>query len=381
MGERAGNANLGEIALALRALYGVESGLRSISPQARSRTGPELSGYELEPWKPLVGENLFRRESGAVASQFHDPPSIEPYSSELVGAERSIVLGKKSGLDSIRIKAEELGLDVPEERARRAAGRVKARGAEQAGARHRRGVPRHGRGGGAHEPSPRARQPAGAPSRAGLQPRRRRAAARSSTSPASSEPGRGLLALADDLYGQTAGAMRNLEVAMDAVGVRWDDIVRRTIYTTQPTEYETITRAIDEVTGGAEHPAQTLVGITGLAVPGCLIEIECTAVVDETQGRTLSTPSSSAAASTRSVRGPARARRLGRLRPRAQRRARRRDPDRRDHGARISPRSLQRLAPALGRRGGARAARRGPRGSRARVPEHRAADGDALPGR
>jgi enamine deaminase RidA (YjgF/YER057c/UK114 family) len=85
--------------------------------------------------------------------------------------------------------------------------------------------------------------------------------------------------VADDLHGQTAGAMRNLKTAMDAVGVSWDEIVRRTIYTTQPTEYETITRAIDEVTGGAEHPAQTIVGITGLAVPGCLIEIEATAVV------------------------------------------------------------------------------------------------------
>ena len=50
--------------------------------------------------------------------------------------------------------------------------------------------------------------------------------------------------------------------------------MRRTIYTLHPTEYETITRAIDEVTGGAEHPAQTIVGVTGLAVPGCLIEIE-----------------------------------------------------------------------------------------------------------
>jgi enamine deaminase RidA (YjgF/YER057c/UK114 family) len=85
--------------------------------------------------------------------------------------------------------------------------------------------------------------------------------------------------LADDLHGQTAAAMRNLKVAMDSAGVDWGDIVRRTIYTTQPTEYETITRAIDEVTGGAEQPAQTIVGITGLAVPGCLIEIECTAVV------------------------------------------------------------------------------------------------------
>jgi enamine deaminase RidA (YjgF/YER057c/UK114 family) len=83
----------------------------------------------------------------------------------------------------------------------------------------------------------------------------------------------------DDLYEQTRAAMQNLKVALDAAGATWDDIVRRTIYTVQPTEYETITRAIDSVTGGADHPAQTIVGITGLAVPGLLIEIECTAVL------------------------------------------------------------------------------------------------------
>jgi len=83
----------------------------------------------------------------------------------------------------------------------------------------------------------------------------------------------------DDLGEQTKAAMRNLETAMKAVGVGWGDIVRRTIYTLHPTEYEVITAAIDEVTGGADHPAQTLIGVTGLAVPGCLIEIECTASV------------------------------------------------------------------------------------------------------
>lgn len=83
----------------------------------------------------------------------------------------------------------------------------------------------------------------------------------------------------DDLGEQTKAAMRNLETAMQAVGVGWDDIVRRTIYTLHPTEYEVITAAIDDVTGGADHPAQTLIGVTGLAVPGCLIEIECTASV------------------------------------------------------------------------------------------------------
>lgn len=133
MGERAGNANLGEVALALHALYGVPVGLRLDKLREVSQLVRELSGYALEPWKPVVGENLFMRESGAVASQFHDPPSIEPYSSELVAAERKIVLGKKSGLDSIRIKCEELGLDVAEERYRDLLAAVKELGAAKRG--------------------------------------------------------------------------------------------------------------------------------------------------------------------------------------------------------------------------------------------------------
>ena len=128
MGERAGNANLPEVALALRGLYGVQTNLRLERVRAFSERLRELSGYELEPFKPFVGENLFTRESGAVASQFHDPPAIEPYSSEVVAAERRIVLGKKSGLDSIRIKAEELGLELDEEAQRELLARVKELG-------------------------------------------------------------------------------------------------------------------------------------------------------------------------------------------------------------------------------------------------------------
>jgi isopropylmalate/homocitrate/citramalate synthase len=133
MGERAGNANLAEVALTLRALYGVESNLRLDRARTVSERVRELSGYALEPWKPVTGETLFRRESGAVASQFHDPPSIEPYSSELVAAERGIVLGKKSGLDSIRIKAEELGLDLAEERRTDVLAKVKELGTRKRG--------------------------------------------------------------------------------------------------------------------------------------------------------------------------------------------------------------------------------------------------------
>jgi isopropylmalate/homocitrate/citramalate synthase len=133
MGERAGNANLGERALTLRALYGVESNLRLDRVRDVSARVQELSGYALEPWKPVTGETLFMRESGAVASQFHDPPSIEPYSSQLVATQRGILLGKKSGLDSIRIKAEELGLDVPDDRRAEVLARVKELGTRKRG--------------------------------------------------------------------------------------------------------------------------------------------------------------------------------------------------------------------------------------------------------
>jgi isopropylmalate/homocitrate/citramalate synthase len=133
MGERAGNANLPEIALALRGLYGVETQLRLDGVRGFSERLRTLSGYALEPYKPLVGENLFTRESGAVASQFHDPPAIEPYSSELVAAERRIVLGKKSGIDSIRIKADELGLDLSVDEQRDLLARVKELGTEKRG--------------------------------------------------------------------------------------------------------------------------------------------------------------------------------------------------------------------------------------------------------
>ena len=133
MGERAGNANLAEIALALHGLYDVETNLRLERVRAFAERLRELSGYELEPFKPLFGENLFTRESGAVAAQFHDAQAIEPYSSDVVAAQRRIVLGKKSGIDSIRIKAEELGLELSDDDERRLLVEVKKRGAEKRG--------------------------------------------------------------------------------------------------------------------------------------------------------------------------------------------------------------------------------------------------------
>lgn len=133
MGERAGNADLGEIALALEALYGIPTRFRHDRARELSQLVQELSGTPLAAWKPVTGENLFTRESGAVAAQFHDPPAIEPYSSDLVGASRGIVLGKKSGLDSIRIKLAQLDLEFPDERQPELLEAVKALGTKKRG--------------------------------------------------------------------------------------------------------------------------------------------------------------------------------------------------------------------------------------------------------
>jgi isopropylmalate/homocitrate/citramalate synthase len=133
MGERAGNADLLEVALALEALYGVPTHLRLELARELADLVQQRSRYALAPWKPVTGANLFVRESGAVAAQFHDPPAIEPYASQLVGAKRGLVLGKKSGLDSIRIKAEELGLDVPEDARAELLAAVKAKAEKKRG--------------------------------------------------------------------------------------------------------------------------------------------------------------------------------------------------------------------------------------------------------
>jgi isopropylmalate/homocitrate/citramalate synthase len=131
MGERAGNADIGEVAMALTGLYNVPVELNLKKIREVSALIRRHAGHELEPWKPVVGENLFMRESGAVASQFHIPEAIEPFSADLVGATRAIVLGKKSGLDSIAIKSKELGLTLTPEQQQSVLAAVKRAGTEK----------------------------------------------------------------------------------------------------------------------------------------------------------------------------------------------------------------------------------------------------------
>ena len=78
----------------------------------------------------------------------------------------------------------------------------------------------------------------------------------------------------DDLAAQTSKVMEHLGHALDEIGASWDDVVKATVYTTRPTEYEVIGQAMGEAMGGAAPPAQVLLGVTSLALPELLIEIE-----------------------------------------------------------------------------------------------------------
>ena len=79
----------------------------------------------------------------------------------------------------------------------------------------------------------------------------------------------------DDLGAQTrARSMENSPIALDELDAGWDDVVKATVYTTRPHEYEEIGAAMAEAMGDAAPPAQVLLGVTSLALAELLIEIE-----------------------------------------------------------------------------------------------------------
>jgi isopropylmalate/homocitrate/citramalate synthase len=127
IGERGGNGNVPEIALAMELGYGIDTGVRLDRIRPASERVRQIGRYQVEPWKPAVGTNLFVRETGTVAMQFHIPEAIEPYSATLLDTPRGIVLGKKSGAASLEIKCKDLGLTFRPEAAPALLAEVKKR--------------------------------------------------------------------------------------------------------------------------------------------------------------------------------------------------------------------------------------------------------------
>ena len=91
------------MAVALEVLYGVDTGLRLDRLTAAAQLVASLAWTALPPNVPVIWRNSFTHESGLiVGGVLKEPLTGEPYPPELVGQTRRIVLGKESGLESIR---------------------------------------------------------------------------------------------------------------------------------------------------------------------------------------------------------------------------------------------------------------------------------------
>jgi 2-isopropylmalate synthase len=117
IGERAGNASLEEVAMALHVRadrYGIDTGLNLAEIYSTSQLLSELIGFEVQPNKAIVGRNAFAHEAGIHQhGVLNNPLCYEIMTPETVGipAER-IVLGKHSGRHALVFKYRELGHEL-----------------------------------------------------------------------------------------------------------------------------------------------------------------------------------------------------------------------------------------------------------------------------
>ena len=115
IGERAGNAALEEIVMALtvrRDQYRVEHGINLNQLVPTSALLEQFTGVSVQPNKAVVGANAFAHESGIQQDgMLKDARTYEIMSAAAIGAEGSrLVLGKHSGRHALRQRLEELGL-------------------------------------------------------------------------------------------------------------------------------------------------------------------------------------------------------------------------------------------------------------------------------
>ena len=113
LGERAGNAALEEVIMALKFVYGYETDIDTTKFREISKYVSKASGRELPAWKPIVGTNMFRHESGIHADgALKNPSNYEAFDPSEVGLERQIVIGKHSGKAAIINKFKEYEIEL-----------------------------------------------------------------------------------------------------------------------------------------------------------------------------------------------------------------------------------------------------------------------------
>jgi len=120
LGERAGNAALEEVALALRYLFDADCGIAANHLNSISQLVATASGRTIAANKAVVGDAIFRHESGIhVQGLLQDPRNYQFLDPELLGRKHEIVLGKHSGGAALKWAYRQLGIDLCDPEAQR----------------------------------------------------------------------------------------------------------------------------------------------------------------------------------------------------------------------------------------------------------------------
>ncbi|MFS6938568.1 2-isopropylmalate synthase [Neisseria animaloris] len=126
LGERAGNASLEEVVMALKTrhdVFGLETGIDTTQIVPTSKLVSTVTGYPVQPNKAIVGANAFAHESGIHQDGvLKHRETYEIMSAESVGwAANRLTLGKLSGRNAFKTKLLDLGIDLGSEEALNAA--------------------------------------------------------------------------------------------------------------------------------------------------------------------------------------------------------------------------------------------------------------------
>ena len=135
IGERSGNAPTEDIVMALLTMYGIDLGIKTEKLYPLAKLVEELSLIKVPSNKSIVGDMLYQVESGIIANWFRNCgeehlTELFPMRPELVGQPSAdVVMGKGSGIDSVRIWLEKIGSEATDEEAMAILREVKAQGA------------------------------------------------------------------------------------------------------------------------------------------------------------------------------------------------------------------------------------------------------------
>ncbi|MBI5555426.1 MAG: homocitrate synthase [Elusimicrobia bacterium] len=113
LGERAGNAALEEVVMALKYVENRPVSFDISKLKGISEFVAQASGREIPLNKPIVGRNIFTHEAGLqVDGLIKDPKTYEVFHPSEIGGERQILVGKHSGKNALQMKFREFGIDL-----------------------------------------------------------------------------------------------------------------------------------------------------------------------------------------------------------------------------------------------------------------------------